>query len=110
MVIKVSLWGPHSLETSTLLPTLVAVVVAGALSEPLSLMNSYLLHQVGSWAVFSAETFGGGDETETANNSKANTRRSASLEVSFIKNLLWMRKKNLLGSESRRRIAYELWS
>ena len=53
---KVSLCGPHSLETSTLLPTLDEVVLNGLASPPLSRMNSYLLHQVGSCEVFWAAT------------------------------------------------------
>lgn len=49
---KVSLCGPHSLDTSTLLPKLTEVVVLRLPSEPLFRMNSYLSHQVGSWEAF----------------------------------------------------------
>src|SRR5689334_4223271 len=48
MVMNVSLWGPHSFETSTLAPP-VGRVGAGANSDaPLLRMYAYLSHQVGS--------------------------------------------------------------
>src|SRR6478609_4718488 len=49
---NVSLCGPHSLETSTLVPTLTEAVVPRLPSEPLFKMNWYLSHQVGSWEAF----------------------------------------------------------
>src|ERR1041384_5828623 len=57
MAMKVSLCGPHSLDTSTFPPTAIELVVNGAASPPLSRMNSYLLHQVGSCELFCASTF-----------------------------------------------------
>src|SRR5712664_1424908 len=56
MVMNVSLCGPHSFETSTLLPKLTEFVNAGAESAPLFRMNWYLSHQVGSCVVLPAET------------------------------------------------------
>src|SRR5215831_10603795 len=56
---KVSLCGPHSFETSTLLPTVKDDVVSGEASPPLSRMNSYLLHQVGSFELLCADTLDG---------------------------------------------------
>src|SRR5437868_2416293 len=49
---KVSLCGPHSLETSTLAPTAVELLAPELGSEPLFRMNWYLSHQVGLWLVF----------------------------------------------------------
>src|SRR5690242_7278081 len=57
MAMKVSLCGPHSLDTSTFPLTAIELVVNGAASPPLSRMNSYLLHQVGSCELFCASTF-----------------------------------------------------
>src|SRR5579864_1025069 len=46
-VIYVSLCGPHSLETSTLAPTLREEVAPGLLSAPLLSRCWYLFHQLG---------------------------------------------------------------
>ena len=81
---KVSLWGPHSFETSTFDPKVVEVVEPGAASGPKFFMNSYLLHQVGSCEVFAAEAVGGGAEMETKSDTTANAKSSESLKVSFI--------------------------
>src|SRR2546428_4640968 len=55
----VSLWGPHSLETSTLLPTLTDVVFPLARSDPLFFRYWYLFHHVGSFMLFvCAKTIG----------------------------------------------------
>src|SRR6266436_3959661 len=75
MVIKVSLWGPHSFETSTLPETTADVVLSGLASPPLSRMNSYLLHQVGSCELFCAVTFPGFVDTQRLNSSKPDTAR-----------------------------------
>src|SRR5436190_22555201 len=59
MVMKVSLCGPHSFDTSTLPFEVVELVVSGLASPPLSRMNSYLLHQVGSCELLWALTLSG---------------------------------------------------
>src|SRR2546426_8070990 len=51
-VMYVSLCGPHSLETSTLLPTVTDAVLPLAGSEPLFFRYWYLSHQVGSLELF----------------------------------------------------------
>src|SRR5437762_3210867 len=56
---NVSLCGPHSFETSTLPLTVVERVLSVLASPPLSRMNSYLLHQVGSCELFWALTLSG---------------------------------------------------
>src|SRR5215471_9944414 len=56
---KVSLCGPHSFDKSTLPLTFSDEVASGAASPPLSRMNSYLLHQVGSFELACADTFAG---------------------------------------------------
>src|SRR5262244_567473 len=56
MAMNVSLCGPHSFDTSTFPLTAVELVVNGAASPPLSRMNSYLLHHVGSFGLFCAVT------------------------------------------------------
>src|SRR2546423_12312538 len=76
---KVSLCGPHSFETSTLLPAAVDVVLSGAASPPLSRMNSYLLHHVGSCELFCADTFAGRYEIQMLSASNANNPRIAKL-------------------------------
>src|SRR5260221_13571708 len=54
-VMNVSLWGPHSLETSTFLPKPAEEVPAPG-SAPFLARNWYLSHQVGSCALDWAET------------------------------------------------------
>src|SRR5256714_11893679 len=56
MAMNVSLWGPHSFETSTFPLAVVELVLGGLASPPLSRMNSYLLHHVGSCELFCAVT------------------------------------------------------
>src|SRR5215510_14297163 len=73
MVMNVSLCGPHSFDTSTLPLTLIEDVLNGAASPPLSRMNSYLLHQVGSCELLAADTFAGLWEMPRPN--ATNTRR-----------------------------------
>src|SRR5207249_9879225 len=51
-VMYVSLCGPHSFETSTLLPTVTEGVLPLAGSEPLAFRYWYLSHQVGSLVLF----------------------------------------------------------
>src|SRR5437016_9927025 len=74
---KVSLCGPHSFETSTLPLTLVEEVLSGLASPPLSRMNSYLLHQVGSCELLCAVTFAGRLEIQTLNPAKPRIDRIA---------------------------------
>src|SRR5258707_15394176 len=73
-VIKVSLCGPHSFDTSTLPLTVVEVVLSGLASPPLSRMNSYLLHQVGSCELFCAFAFEGWLEMPRLNATRPRTR------------------------------------
>src|ERR1043165_2390992 len=56
IVMKVSLCGPHSLDTSTLPFAVVDELDNGLASPPLSRMNSYLLHHVGLFGSFCALT------------------------------------------------------
>src|SRR5258708_8794252 len=71
IVMKVWLCGPHSFDTSTLPLTVVEVVLSGLVSPPLSRMNSYLLHQVGSCELFSACTPAGRLEIQRLNDTNA---------------------------------------
>src|SRR5262245_10800001 len=64
---KVSLCGPHSFDTSTLPLTMAEVVLSGAASPPLSRMNWYLLHQVGSCALVCPLTLAGRLERQRLN-------------------------------------------
>src|SRR5260370_19418396 len=72
---KVSLCGPHSFETSTLPLTVVEEVLNGLASPPLSRMNSYLLHQVGSCELVCAFTFGVSLEIPRLNATNPKTTR-----------------------------------
>src|SRR5438876_4174045 len=71
MAMKVSLCGPHSLETSTLLPDDVAAAVTKA-SGPLLSKYWYLSHQVGFFESLAART-------GAANRSRAARGRMAAL-------------------------------
>src|ERR1051325_2313607 len=51
MVMNVSLCGPHSFDTSTLVPTLSEVVAPPVASAPLLAMYWYLSPQVGLWVL-----------------------------------------------------------
>src|SRR5712672_819252 len=82
---KVSLWGPHSFETSTLPDTTVDVVLSGLASPPLSRMNSYLLHQVGSCELFCAVTLPGLVEIQRLSNTRASTVRIDSRVFLFMR-------------------------
>src|SRR5690349_9582826 len=82
---KVSLCGPHSFDTSTLLPTETELVGPDPGSEPLSRRNSYLLHQVGSWELFWAATFTGRFEMPRLRLIKAKTTSIDRRSLFFIK-------------------------
>src|SRR5215471_16685755 len=84
MAMKVSLCGPHSFDTSTLLPTAKDEVVSGEASPPLSRMNSYLLHQVGSFELLCADTFDGRVEMLRLNANNAKRPRITRRILSFI--------------------------
>src|SRR5260370_29222009 len=84
VVIKVSLCGPHWLDTSALRLTVVEVVLSGLASPPLSRMNSYLLHQVGSFELFCACTFRGGLEMPRLNATNPMTTRIGRYTLFFI--------------------------
>src|SRR5205814_4607901 len=74
---KVSLCGPHSFDTSTLPFAVVELVVSGLASPPLSRMNSYLLHQVGSFELFCAIALGGRCQTRRLSPTKVKTEMIA---------------------------------
>src|SRR6267143_5574058 len=78
IVIKVSLCGPHSFETSTLVPKVTEVVVPALPSAPLFKMNWYLSHQVGSCELFWADAVRGLCDVATKKRVEATTKRSNS--------------------------------
>src|SRR2546423_8834920 len=84
---KVSLCGPHSFETSTFPFTLIEEVLSGLASPPLSRMNSYLLHHVGSCELFCAVTFGERLETQRPNATNAKRPKIAK-RCLFVMNIL----------------------
>src|SRR6266581_9106812 len=55
-VMNVSLWGPHSLETSTFLPRPAEEVAPALGSAPFLERNWYFSHHVGSCVLDSADT------------------------------------------------------
>src|SRR6266404_3999257 len=99
MVIKVSLWGPHSFETSTLPETTADVVLSGLASPPLSRMNSYLLHQVGSCELFCAFTLGAGVEIPRLNATNTKATKIDRCTLFFIKLSFVGLRKQLRPSE-----------
>src|SRR5437588_7146721 len=85
---KVSLCGPHSFETSTLPPAVVEEVLSGAASPPLSRMNSYFVHHVGSCELFWAVTFAPWFAIQRLNPTNPNSPRIARRCLRVMKFLL----------------------
>src|SRR5882672_5561605 len=96
---KVSLCGPHSFDTSTLPLTVVEFVLNGLASPPLSRMNSYLLHQVGSCELFCALTLGAGVEIPRLNATNPKATKIDRCTLFFIKLSFVGLRKQLRPSE-----------
>src|SRR5207237_8831410 len=76
-VMKVSLCGPHSFDTSTLLPRVVAVAAALPSSGPLAARYCYLFHQAGLFGLLAdwAAASGGAGAVASGDSRQATARQ-----------------------------------